>query len=65
MRIHLQEPEYTACRLCVHGPGKTGHLCRHPDFDHEPSRDIKQLRAVGGACGIDAERMDYPGLRAA
>lgn len=65
MRIHLQEPQYTACKVCVHGPKADAGLCRHPDLINEASLDIKHLRAVGGACGIDAKHLDFPGLRLA
>lgn len=59
-RIHLQEPAYTACGVCLHGPRGGDTACRHPDLASEPSREIKQLRAIGGACGIEAEHMVIP-----
>ena len=59
-RIHLQEPAYTACGVCLHGPRGSSELCRHPDLAGEPSQAIKNLRAVGGACGIEAEHLVIP-----
>lgn len=62
-RIHLREPEYTACKVCAHGPRDGSDECRHPEVATLPSRGIKAMRAVGGPCGIEADRMDFPGLR--
>ncbi|KQY83721.1 hypothetical protein [Pelomonas sp. Root1444] len=62
--LHPREPAlaaYSACRLCVHSAEAGLELaCRHPDAA-EPlagPQPVAILRAPGGACGPNANRME-------
>lgn len=50
------------CMLCQHGHGpEHARRCSHP---HAPDAPVEQVRRAGGACGPEAELLDFAGLRA-
>ena len=51
-----------ACQLCDHGDDASGRLCcLHPEGRGQP---VHVVRAFGGACGLEAKHLSFPGLRA-
>lgn len=61
-RQDWNKPNFRACERCNHG--KTG-ACTNPNVAGRGRRvSFAEARRLGGACGPEAEHLDFPGLRA-
>lgn len=63
---HDTQP-HRACALCQHGQRLAGQqsLCTHPRVAGKAMRvQVSAARAAGGACGPEAEHLEFPGLHA-
>lgn len=63
-QIHLQEPTYRACFVCMHGGSQSASTrCSHQQAGQTHNGTVQAMRAHGGPCGPEAHLMDFPGLQ--